>query len=476
MLRAMPAPIGLRMMSGEHNSFEGVSAWKQAISPERLVASEVWSCLQNNNNNEYYLSLATGAYNNNNKNNRYYVVPIESDELIDVVFEAEADCWKNKHSSWDAAKYHYHCGRIWSFIDNLAYGDYEIWKSICFVVLYPKPREIFAAHYRDRIAHHIICPYMRYIAECVHKSNGDVSFGNRKRMSAWHACLRVQELMRRHPNGYIATFDVRSFFMSIDKDVAWNVYLEYEERYRPDWIGENMVKFILNLTKMMIYHNPATNCERKSPDYMWSFIAQTKSLFYMCGIPIGNYYAQLIANLILALVCTLLGEYDIAEFVDDFISVIDTVAEFHKVEEIFRFALSLLKLEQSMNKVYIQPVRHGVLWCGYVIRPNRMYVSNRPIRNCYAKIQEAQKEVNLYNARSLMCSVNSYAGMLCHCAEYNTSKAICSTVMHSGYRRYLYFRRKSGMMMCSVRRRYTRRQMSMRDIESVDNYVKTFKY
>ena len=78
MLRAMPAPISLRMMSGEHNSFEGVSAWKQAISSERLVASEVWSCLQNNNNNEYYLSLATGAYNNNNKNNRYYVVPIAS--------------------------------------------------------------------------------------------------------------------------------------------------------------------------------------------------------------------------------------------------------------------------------------------------------------------------------------------------------------------------------------------------------------
>ena len=78
MLRAMPAPISLRMMSGEHNSFEGVSAWKQAISSERLVASEVWSCLQNSNTYEYYLSLATGAYTNNLKYYRYYVVPIAS--------------------------------------------------------------------------------------------------------------------------------------------------------------------------------------------------------------------------------------------------------------------------------------------------------------------------------------------------------------------------------------------------------------
>jgi len=39
---------------------------------------------------------------------------------------------------------------------ELQEGTYHIGTSICFIVKRPKPREVFAADFRDRIVHHLI--------------------------------------------------------------------------------------------------------------------------------------------------------------------------------------------------------------------------------------------------------------------------------------------------------------------------------
>ena len=83
-----------------NNFREGDSACEasQAISSVSLIPSvvlpsgAVWTVIQNNNN-AYYFGLADGSWNNNNKNNNYNVVPVESGELEDLVFDAEEDCW-----------------------------------------------------------------------------------------------------------------------------------------------------------------------------------------------------------------------------------------------------------------------------------------------------------------------------------------------------------------------------------------------
>ena len=89
----------------EHNSCEGDSACgMQASETASLIPSvalpsgNVWAGLQNNNNNEYYFNLADGSWNNNNKSNSYNVVPVESEELENLIFGAEEDCWSNKHT------------------------------------------------------------------------------------------------------------------------------------------------------------------------------------------------------------------------------------------------------------------------------------------------------------------------------------------------------------------------------------------
>lgn len=470
------------MKPSECNDFEGDRICDKQVIPSDglndlsvLPSGNVWCCLQNNNNNEYYFSLADGSYNNNNKNNKYWVVPIESEELTRLVFEAESDCWKNKHSSWDAAKYHYHLGRIFTFIDKLYKGEYDFWKSICFVVLYPKPREIFAAHYQDRILHHIVAPYIIDVAEAVHNANGNVSFGNRKGMSAYHACLRVQRLMREHPNGYVATFDISSCFMSVDKETAWRVFCMYEKKYRPVGYNENERLFIMHFVRMMIMHNPANNCDLRSSERLLELIPKCKSLRYTDGLPIGNYYSQLIVSLILEIPCELLLEFNPTDFVDDFAVVIDVIEDYHEAKKRFDLGMRILKMTANVKKFYIQKVWAGVKWCGHFIKPTRMHVYDRQVRNCLNKINTIYSKPSLRNARKLVSVLNSYTGSLCHCADYNKQKLMVKAVFSKGYGKYLYFKHKPNKIICVLKERYTRIGKSERDLRQVNRYILTSK-
>lgn len=474
---------------GELKVYEGVRTCdEQVISTVELIPSvalpsgNIWTVLQNNNNNEYYFSLADGSWNNNNKNNSYHVVLVESKTFIELIFRAEENCWKNKHSSWDAAKYHYHLGRrIWEFAWRLYTWNYQPWQSICFIVLYPKPREVFAAHYQDRIAHHIVAPYMIAVAEAVHRANGNVSYGNRKKMSCYHACLHLQRLMQKHPNGYVASWDIKSFFMSIDREVAWEIFCHYEQRFRPAEYSEEMRKFMMYLIKTMILYDPASNCEKRSPQWLWdSFIKPHKTLF-KCdgkGEPIGNYYAQLIANLILAIICEMLkeGEHDALEFVDDFSGAGDDKEEMHAIEQTIDSGARKIRLELHPTKRYIQPVRHGIKWCGFVVYANRMYVSNRPVRNCIYKIRTKYKNVTLSNAEKLMQTLNSYFGLMCHCASWNIQNRIAKEVIDIGYGEYLEFKQKGyNHLVCNLKDEYKRKNRSRKTIEELDKEITNLK-
>lgn len=54
---------------------------------------------------------------------------------------------------------HWNLSLIWKKIDlynELKTGNYQIGKSICFMVLHPKPREVWAASFRDRVVHHLV--------------------------------------------------------------------------------------------------------------------------------------------------------------------------------------------------------------------------------------------------------------------------------------------------------------------------------
>lgn len=66
---------------------------------------------------------------------------------------------------------------IWKLYSEINAGSYYPSTSKCFVVVKPKPREVFAANFRDRIVHHLI---YNEINPCIDSRMKDNVFNCRK--------------------------------------------------------------------------------------------------------------------------------------------------------------------------------------------------------------------------------------------------------------------------------------------------------
>lgn len=108
-------------MSAERFLLKGLHACDmQAMSNNGEESGNAWSCVRNNGNNAWYVNFGNGNCNNNNTNNRYSVWPAsEFDKIVDDWLQAERECYKNKHSSFEAARYHYHLSNIYDLVERV---------------------------------------------------------------------------------------------------------------------------------------------------------------------------------------------------------------------------------------------------------------------------------------------------------------------------------------------------------------------
>ncbi len=81
----------------------------------------------------------------------------ESDIALEDVFQAYFDCRKNKRNKLAALEFEVDFEkrviRLWEEINS---GSYKISPLDVFIVDKPVKREIFAAQFKDRIAHHLV--------------------------------------------------------------------------------------------------------------------------------------------------------------------------------------------------------------------------------------------------------------------------------------------------------------------------------
>ena len=447
-------------MSSEHNILKGLHACDmQAILNSGEESGNAWSCVRNNGNNAWYVNLGNGNCNNNNTNNRYSVFPCsEFDIKCDDLLEAESECYKNKHASLEAASFHFNLSRIYELINRIENG-YQPQTSICFVLDYPVYREVFAANYTDRIVHHYVAPMLGEICEKVHEANGDVSHGNRIGHSASTAIGQIQRNIRDVTDGYtkkafVATMDISGFFMSIDKETAYSILRKYADMYydKPDKEEK------LSLLHTLIQHNPATDCERRSDIKMWEKVPPNKSLFGLTpdkGLPIGNFYSQLLANLVMAEADEEMIKTGVkyTRFVDDICVVAETASEIMNARKVFIKTAERLKLKVHPDKFYIQPASHGVKFCGKVVKLNRIYISNRTVHALHTAIEEYSRTPSYSNAVHVMQSINSYFGLMKGTASFNIKKQMAKKVLKT-FSKWLYFQNKNGRFICAMKRKY----------------------
>lgn len=356
---------------------------------------------------------------------------------LEDVFKAYYECRRHKRRTANALAFELDFEKelvhLWQDINS---GKYKIGRSIAFIVKFPVQREVFAADFRDRIVHHLVISKLNPLFEKEFISD---SYSCREGKGTLFGVKSVKTMIEECSEGYtqdcyILKLDIRSFFMSIDKTVLYQMLFEFitEKYHKPD-------KYILlRLVKQIVFHNPENYCVIKGRRSDWNGLPCHKSLFWSegrRGLPIGNLTSQIFANFYLNrldhFVTEELGIGCYGRYVDDFVLIHQNKGKLLQARErITAFLQSELKLSLHPQKFYLQHYRKGVKFIGAVIKPNRVYIGNRSKNNLYQKIftlipqMGKSVETVLSGLFGFAARVNSYIGMMRHYNTYNLRSKI----------------------------------------------------
>ena len=338
------------------------------------------------------------------------------------LFKAYYDCRKHKRNKHSALQFELDLEtNLLELYKEIKSGNYKIGRSICFVVTKPKPREVWAANFRDRIVHHLIYNFIfpRFYKRFIH----DTYICIPKR-GTLHAAKRLLHFARsaslnyKKPVYYLKA-DLANFFVSIDKNILFNLLKKYVDE---DWI--------LEILKRIIFHNPANNVYKKSPPALFKLIPPYKSLFNAdknYGLPIGNLTSQFFSNVYLDILDKYVKENlkckDYIRYVDDFIILADNTKflnECHK--KIGRYISKTLQLTIHPHKKLINNVKHGMLFLGFNIKPHRISLYKITINRIKSIVQKWKMIHNRFSSDILykfFKTLNSYFGMFANISGFD---------------------------------------------------------
>lgn len=148
---------------------------------------------------------------------------------FEEILKAYQKSAKGKRRSLNCAKFESQLGlELTKLLQEINNRTYQPSISRCFAVLNPKPREIWAAHYRDRVIHHIIVSHVEPIYE---RSFSTKSFACRKGMGHYACMDDLSSQVRRISRGgrltvWALKLDIESFFVTIDRKILKDLMLE----------------------------------------------------------------------------------------------------------------------------------------------------------------------------------------------------------------------------------------------------------
>lgn len=356
---------------------------------------------------------------------------------LERLFKAYTECQKGKKNTINALEFELHREKnLMALLDDLTSRRYEISRHICFIVTHPTPREIFAADFRDRIVHHLLCNEISGLFEADFIPR---SYANRKGKGTHKAVEQVRSDMQRARSGtgeaWYLKLDVQSFFRSIDKDILFSLVekklrgLRRNEAPASMWLDE-----VLWLARTVIFHDPTGNYLYKGNPDKKPLIPKHKSLFCASGkgLPIGNLTSQFFANVYLneldQFVTLVLGVANYVRYVDDFV-MIGTKDELKSlIVPINCFLKEILALSLHPGKIQFQETRKGVDFLGYFIRPKYTLVRQKVVRRCKKRLHELSKTLDTGDtsdedvrmaAKRALPVINSYYGHFGHARSFS---------------------------------------------------------
>lgn len=397
----------------------------------RRVREEPQSEFSSNNAwNQNFNTSNPGNQNNNNKNNSNRARAVRRSEFpvcnvtIEELFQAYYDCRKRKRNSASALEFELDLEKnLIQLYEELITGVYKPARSICFAVLYPKPREIWAAQFKDRIIHHVI--YNRTADELFKKFIYD-SCACIPTKGTHFAVTRAEHHLRSATQnwaneGWVLQLDIASFFVSINKQILETIL----DKHTKD-------DYTFYLSKLVLHNDPTIDPIYTSNKNNLKLIPAHKSLFNARGrgLPIGNLTSQLWANVYLNeldhYAKRVLKIKHYIRYVDDILIVGDNPQQLlFWANQLSEYVVENLGLTFHPNKTHIQRANQGINFVGYILKPWCRYVRQRTINRLHYRLN-TKGETNLIN------SVNSYFGLLRFCKSWKFRQRLIPLIESRG--------------------------------------------
>ncbi|MFO8073187.1 MAG: RNA-directed DNA polymerase, partial [Polyangia bacterium] len=345
--------------------------------------------------------------------------------------------------------------------EELGSGAYRPSRSVCFVNERPKPREIFAADFRDRVVHHL---FVREVEPYWERVFVHDSYASRRGKGTHAAVDRLARFVRQATRGgrrraWFLQLDVANFFMSIDKRILFErIDRGLKRQYRvPDatlpLFCEEYTRYLAfrDLARVLIFHDPTERYVRKSPTDKWRLVPGHKSLLNRPpgkGLPIGNLTSQFFANVYLDALDQFakheLKARRYVRYVDDLVLVHESrEALVGWKREIEGFLGRELGLALNERRTRLRPVSSGIDFLGYVVHPTHRLVRRRVVGNLRAsldgfegRLARARRDGTRALASTadehdrLVATINSY---LAHFAKADARKLTASLWRRHGW-------------------------------------------
>ena len=215
---------------------------------------------------------------------------------LDDIHQAYEDCKRKKKGKRGTKEFSrnalFNCCVI---ADEINERRYKLRPSECFIVSYPKPREVFCAAFRDRVVQHFVYNELNPIIEKMLIAD---TYTYRVGKGTDYAIKRIVRKLRQATDNYTKSvtdmkMDLGGFFMSINRQWLCGLVIEvinfhYFGKYK---------SVLLYLVPIIITSDFTKNAKRLVPIERWDILPKHKSLFgSTTGLPIGNITSQLFAN------------------------------------------------------------------------------------------------------------------------------------------------------------------------------------
>jgi hypothetical protein len=346
----------------------------------------------------------------------------DSDFSFSALVRAYLDCRRHKRNTESALAFEAHLeANLCDLFDELVDGSYRPGRSICFVITQPKPREVWAAQFRDRIVHHVLYNHVapRFVAgfdvgscACI---PGRGTLYAAKRLEA--GIRSVTQNWSR--DAFYLKADLANFFVAIDKGVVFEQLAR--KIHEPWW---------LSLAQTILFHDPREDVELRGDAHRLALVPPRKSLFNApadTGLPIGNLSSQFFANVHLDALDKFCKHQVRARhyvrYVDDFILLHESRAWLQDAHDRIRaFLPDTLGARLNDSKTIIQPVARGVDFVGQVIKPFRRTTRRRTL-------QAALHRLRWMRAEDVYTSGISYFGLVRQAGNSGREQALVARAL-----------------------------------------------